>query len=79
MRWTVVRWTVRSRHPPTAQRRRHGRRAVAYPDLLRRHIPGSEDTLFIAGLPFGRPKTGSQVNQFQPARLPVDEWFKIVG
>jgi nitroreductase len=53
--------------------------AVAYPDLLRRHIPGSEDTLFIAGLPFGRPKTGSQVNQFQPARLPVDEWFKIVG
>jgi nitroreductase len=53
--------------------------AVAYPAVLRRHIPGTEDTLFIAGLPFGRPKTGSHLNGFQPARLPVDDWFKVVG
>ncbi|OIR09289.1 coenzyme F420:L-glutamate ligase [mine drainage metagenome] len=53
--------------------------AVAYPDLLRKHIPGSEDTLFIAGLAFGRPKADSHVNAFQPPRLPVEEWFKVVG
>ena len=51
---------------------------MIYPDLLRKHIPGTEDTLFIAGLPFGRPKPGSLVNEFQPARLPVDAWFKTV-
>jgi nitroreductase len=52
---------------------------MIYPDLLRKHIPGTEDTLFIAGLPFGRPKPGSLVNEFQPARLPLDAWFKTVG
>jgi nitroreductase len=53
--------------------------AVGYPDLLRKHIPGSEDFLFICALPIGRPKTGSHVNQFQPPRLPVEEWFKVIG
>ncbi len=53
--------------------------AMAYPDLLKKHIPGSEDTLFIAALPFGRPKAGSHVNAFQPPRLPVEEWFKVVS
>lgn len=53
--------------------------AVAYPDVLRRHIPDTADTLFIAGLSFGRPKAGSHVNGFQPSRLGVDEWFKVVG
>ncbi|HQF40175.1 MAG TPA: nitroreductase [Opitutaceae bacterium] len=51
---------------------------MIYPDLLRKHIPGSENTLFIAGLPFGRPKPGSLVNDFQPARLPAEAWFKTV-
>jgi nitroreductase len=51
---------------------------MAYPDLLKRHIPGSDDTLFIAALPFGRPKAGSRVNQFQPTRAPLDAWFKVV-
>ncbi len=51
---------------------------MVYPDLLKKHIPGSEDTLFIAGLPFGKPMPGSHVNEFQPDRLPIDEWFKIV-
>ncbi|MCX6956577.1 MAG: nitroreductase family protein, partial [Verrucomicrobia bacterium] len=53
--------------------------AVAYPDVLRKHLPGTEDTLFIAGLSFGRPKPDSHVNTFQPDREPVDGWFKVVG
>lgn len=51
--------------------------AAAYPDLLKLHIPGSEGALFIAGLPFGKPRAGSHVNEFQPPRLPVDEWFRV--
>jgi nitroreductase len=53
--------------------------AMAYPDLLKKHIPGSADTLFIAGLPFGRPKAGSHVNEFQPPREPLEKWFTVVG
>lgn len=53
--------------------------AVAYPDIVRRHLPGSVDTLLIAGLPCGRPKTGSHVNAFQPARLAVGDWLTIVN
>lgn len=52
---------------------------MAYPDLLKKHIPDSADTLFIAALPFGRPKAGSHVNQFQPNRLPLEKWFTTVG
>ena len=51
---------------------------IMYADLLKKHIPGTEDTLFIAGLPFGRPKAGSHVNEFQTTRLPLDSWFKVV-
>ncbi|MFA6962982.1 MAG: nitroreductase family protein [Opitutaceae bacterium] len=50
---------------------------MIYSELLKKHLPGSADTLFIAALPFGRPKAGSHVNQFQPARLPVDDWFTV--
>jgi len=53
--------------------------AVVYPDVLRRHIPNTEDTLFIAGLAVGQPKAGSQINGFQPSRLPVEEWFTVVS
>lgn len=52
--------------------------AMAFPDLLKKHIPGSEGALFIAALPFGRPKPGSHVNAFQPPLLPIEEWFKAV-
>lgn len=51
---------------------------MIYPELLKKHLPGNQDTLFIAALPFGRPKAGSLVNQFQPARLSVEEWFKVL-
>ena len=52
--------------------------AVGYPELLRKHIPNSQDTLFMAALPFGHARKNSLVNTFQPARLPVEEWFKTV-
>jgi len=52
---------------------------MIYADLLRQHLPDSASTLFIAGLPFGRPKPGSHVNTFQPARLPLTDWFTVVG
>jgi len=52
---------------------------MIYPDLLKKHIPNSTDTLFIAALPFGRPKAGSHVNDYKPAREPIENWFKIVG
>jgi len=52
--------------------------AVVYPELLKKHLPGSENTLFIAGLPFGTPKADSVVNGFQPVRLAIDEWFQVV-
>lgn len=51
---------------------------MIYADILRQHLPGSEGTLFICGLPFGRPKPGSHVNTFQPARLPLSDWFQVV-
>lgn len=52
---------------------------MVYADLLKKHLPGAADTLFIAGLPFGRPKAGSHVNQFQPPRLPLADWFTTVS
>ena len=52
---------------------------MIYPDLLRKHIPDTADTLFISGLPFGRPKAGSHVNEFHTSRLPLDAWFKVVS
>ena len=52
---------------------------MIYPDLLKKHIPNSADTLFIAGLPFGRPKANSHVNTFQPVRESLNSWFKTIG
>jgi len=52
--------------------------AVTYPDLLKKHIPGSEHFLFMAALPFGIPKKDSVVNDYQPPRLPIDDWFRTV-
>lgn len=50
---------------------------MIYADILKRHLPGSADVLFIAAMPFGRPKAGSHVNEFQPTRLPVDAWLTV--
>jgi hypothetical protein len=45
---------------------------------VKKHLPDNADTLFIAGLPIGRPKANSHVNAFHPARLPINDWFKVV-
>ena len=52
---------------------------LGYSDVLRKHLPGSEDLMFLCGLPFGRPLAGSHVNEFQPPRAPLDQWFTVVG
>lgn len=51
---------------------------MIYPDILKKHLPGSANNVFIAALPFGRPKAVSHVNAFRTTRLPVAEWFTVV-
>lgn len=51
---------------------------MSYPEILKKHIPGSENALFIAALPFGVPRKDSVVNGFQPKRLATAEWFKVI-
>lgn len=51
---------------------------MAYPDLLKKHITGSDDTLFIAGLACGVPVKDSSVNAFRTEREPANNWFKVV-
>jgi len=52
--------------------------AMAYPDLLRKHIPNSENLLFLLALPFGYPKEDSVVNTFASEREPLDVFFRVV-
>jgi len=52
---------------------------MAYPELLRKHIPGSEELLFVAALPCGKPLAGSHVNAFDTMREPLDNFFKVIG
>jgi len=51
---------------------------MAYPDLLRKHIPNSENLLFLLALPFGYPKTDSVVNDFESEREPLEVFFRVV-
>jgi len=51
---------------------------MAYPDLLRKHIPNSENLLFLLALPFGYPQAGSLVNAFESEREPLDVFFRVV-
>jgi len=51
---------------------------MAYPDLLRKHIPNSENLLFLLALPFGYPKADSLVNAFESEREPLDVFFRVV-
>jgi len=50
---------------------------VAYPELLLKHIANSQDTLFLAALSFGRAKKDRTVNEYRPARAPLEDWFKV--
>ena len=52
--------------------------AMAYPDLLRKHIPNSENLLFLLALPFGYPKTDSIANSFTTKREPLENFFRVV-
>jgi len=51
---------------------------MAYPDLLRKHIPGTENQMFLLALPFGYPQTGHIVNTFVSQRDSLDSFFKVV-
>jgi len=51
---------------------------MAYPDLLRKHIPNSENLLFLLALPFGYPKADSLVNAFESEREPLDVFFRVL-
>jgi len=52
--------------------------AMAYPDLLRKHIPDSEKSLFLLALPFGYPKADNVVNTFVTQREPLEVFFRVV-
>ncbi len=48
---------------------------INYPDILRKHIPHSEDLRFLMIFPFGKPREGSHLNEFHTEREPIDSWF----
>lgn len=52
---------------------------MAYPTLLRKHMPGSDDFMFLAALPFGVPAKDSHVNAFDTVREPLESFFQVVG
>ncbi|MDR2581642.1 MAG: nitroreductase family protein [Fibromonadaceae bacterium] len=51
---------------------------MAYPGLLHKHIPNSENLLFLLALPFGYPKTDSAANTFVSQREPLENYFRVV-
>ena len=52
--------------------------AVAYPDLVKKFCPESQD-LLICGLTFGVPDEDAHVNQFRTTRRELNKWFHING
>ena len=50
---------------------------MAYPELLRKHIPNSENLLFLVALPFGYPKD-CLVNAFTTNREPLENFFRVI-
>jgi len=51
---------------------------MAYPDLLRKHIPNTENQVFLLALPFGYPQTNHTVNAFVSQREPLESFFRVV-
>jgi len=51
---------------------------MAYPDLLRKHIPNSENLAFLLALPFGYSQTEHLVNTFVSQREPLESFFRVV-
>ncbi len=52
---------------------------MAYPELLRKHMPGSENLLFVAALPCGRELEGSHVNAFSTPREALENFCTVIG
>jgi nitroreductase len=50
---------------------------MAYPELLRKHIPNSDNLLFLVALPFGYQKD-SIVNSFTTSREPLENFFRVI-
>jgi len=51
---------------------------MAYPDLLRKHIPDMENQMFLLALPFGYSQAGHIVNTFTSQREPLEKIFRVV-
>jgi nitroreductase len=51
---------------------------MAYPDLLCKHIPNSENLFFLLALPFGYPQANHVANSFVSKREPLENFFKVV-
>ncbi|MCL2283890.1 MAG: nitroreductase [Fibromonadales bacterium] len=51
---------------------------MAYPDLLRKHIPDAENQMFLLALPFGYPQAGHIANTFVTQREPLETFFRVV-
>jgi len=51
---------------------------MAYPDLLCKHIPNSNNLLFLLALPFGYPQANHLVNTFVSKREPLESFFRVV-
>lgn len=51
---------------------------IIYPDILRNHIPHSENFLFLMIFPFGKALPESKLNLFRSDREPVSSWFSEI-
>ena len=51
---------------------------MAYPDLLHKYIPNSENLAFLLALPFGYPQPEHLVNTFVSQREPLESFFRVV-
>jgi nitroreductase len=51
---------------------------MAYPDLLHKHIPSSEDLLFLLALPFDKKKKEHIANTFVSQREPPESFFRVI-
>jgi nitroreductase len=48
---------------------------MTYPDIIQKHLPGSEDKTLICALSYGYPAEKSHVNEFYTIREPLENWF----
>ncbi|GHV16039.1 NADH dehydrogenase [Fibrobacterales bacterium] len=51
---------------------------MSYPDILHKHIPNSDDLLFLLALPFGYTNKESIANSFVTEREGLDSFFRVI-